>query len=107
MISCGDDGRVCVGDFALWKVKDKRADQRFKLVQYVISIVEEAANQVQIILAFGFVTDYPYVWTPARGHCAVLWICFYTLLDVYRKQKAVQVARIHVCCITCFRRSVF
>ena len=46
MISCGDDGRVCVGDFALWKVKDKRADQRLKLVQYVVNIVEEAASKV-------------------------------------------------------------
>jgi hypothetical protein len=46
VVSCGDDGRVCVGDLALWKVKDNRSVQRLKLVQYVMDIVEEVANKV-------------------------------------------------------------
>ncbi len=47
VVSVGDDGRVCVGDLALWKIKDNRSVQRLKLVQYVIDIVEEVVAKVR------------------------------------------------------------
>lgn len=44
VISCGDDGRIVIGDASFWKVKDYRSDQRLKVVQYVIDVVQEAVK---------------------------------------------------------------
>jgi len=45
IISCGDDGRICIGDYTFWKLKNYRSDKRLKVVQFAIDVVSEAAKK--------------------------------------------------------------
>eukprot|EP00960_Hanusia_phi_P019686 581338-Hanusia_phi.AAC.3 len=47
IISCGDDGRVVVGDYDFWKVKDYKSDEKLKVLEIVQNLVIDAREKEQ------------------------------------------------------------
>ena len=47
IISCGDDGRVVVGDYDFWKVKDYKSDEKLKVLEIVQNLVNDARDKEQ------------------------------------------------------------
>ena len=44
IVSCGEDGRVVVADYHLWKVKDYFSSEKLQTVEMVLQIVTDARN---------------------------------------------------------------